>query len=121
MGDETIGKVQFGPGTTATAGGGTVRLDTNKKPPTRIEKLGELYDAAIENVKKRLAPPDAPIIVPEELQLIQAEHAMDMQVISTYLQETKRPERTTLTPTIYAGNRALDPNTGEWVDVVTST
>lgn len=59
-----------------------------RKPPTRIEKLGELYDTAIENVKKRIAPPLGPILVPEELQLIEAQHAIDIQVIQTYLQET---------------------------------
>ena len=61
------------------------------KPPTRIEKLGELYDLAIENVKKRLNHDQYEVINAPEADTA---HQWDMQVIQTYLQETKRPERT---------------------------
>ena len=57
--------------------------------PTRIEKLGELYDKAIERITRRTnGKYDY-----TDLPVIKLEHDMDMQVIQTYLQETKRPER----------------------------
>jgi len=59
------------------------------KPKTRIEKLGELYDAAVKNVEKRLTNTD----VPADPNLEVSRQDWDMQVITTYLDQTKRPEQ----------------------------
>jgi len=61
--------------------------------PTRIEKLGELYDMAIENVKTRLDLPEVAVDRPRISDFDDVRHNWDMQVIQTYLEQTKRPER----------------------------
>ena len=61
-------------------------------PKTRIEKLGELYDKAIENVSARLGQPvphDQTKAV-EVVSVRQMTHSIDMQVIETYLHETRQ-------------------------------
>ena len=66
------------------------------KPPTRIEKLGELYDKACENAMFRLNHTTDDVARDNAIDMLTADqmaHDMDMQVIQTYLEQTKRPER----------------------------
>ena len=60
--------------------------------PTRIEKLGELYDKAIENIAKRLEKSDAEMLAEGN-----EGRRRDMEIVMVYLQETKRPEQTQIT------------------------
>ena len=64
---------------------------SHPKPPTRIEKLGELYDEAVERVaaRQRIAHIEDQVVLNSE----DRAHSWDMQVIQTYLEQTKRPER----------------------------
>ena len=69
---------------------------SHPKPPTRIEKLGELYDEAVERVaaRQRIAHIEDQVVLNSE----DRAHSWDMQVIQTYLEQTKRPEREPETP-----------------------
>lgn len=108
MGDEVIGKIEdLGERWPTDNAGARVGNAPLKKPPTRIEKLGELYDAAIERIAERTADVNNDLKQLEQkehdfgsnneaefwLRRIESAHQIDMQVIQTYLQETKRPER----------------------------
>tara|TARA_R110000744_G_C19095895_1_gene533010 strand:+ start:119 stop:457 length:339 start_codon:yes stop_codon:yes gene_type:complete len=72
---------------TTTATGSITYINT-AKPKTRIEKLGELYDAACERIALRQSG-----LNNRQFDLEDHEHSWDMQVITTYLDQTKRPER----------------------------
>ena len=65
--------------------------NSQRKPPTRIEKLGTLYDAAIERIRDR----DAMGYSKNDVKTAtanQRRHECDMQVIQTYLEQTARPK-----------------------------